>query len=108
MQRQELLGFGSSASGSRGGRIGSSLGSVRSSIRGGGSGSLGSGSRCFGSGGRCCGCCFSGGSSRSGSRCGFFLLAASSEGSSSDHGSQDEGLVHFSFLKREGENLEMP
>ena len=101
VKRQELLGFGSSASSSGGSGICSSLGSVSSSVGGSGSCSLGGRSGGFGSRSRCCGCGFSGGCSRSGSLCRsrFFLLAASSKGSSSDHGSQDEGLVHFSFLK---------
>ena len=100
VKRQELLGFGSSASSSGGGGISSSLGSVCSS----GSCSLGGRSSGFRSRSRCCGCGFCGGCSRSGSLCRsrFFLLAASGKGSSSDHGSQDEGLVHFSFLKGRG------
>lgn len=104
VQRQELLGFGSSASSSGGGGISSSLGSVCSSVSGSGSCSLGSRSSGFRSRSGCCGCGFSGGSCGSGSLCRsrFFLLAASSKGSSSDHGSQDEGLVHFSFLKGRG------
>jgi hypothetical protein len=95
-----------------GSSVGSSLGGVCSSSVGSGSGR----SSCVG--GRCCGSgCVGGGSSRSGfcrsgsGRCGsfsgwcgsggrsLFLLAASGQGCSSDHGSQDQRVLHHSFLE---------
>lgn len=98
----KLLGCGfSSLLGSVGSSVSSLLGGVSSSVSG-GSSSVSSRS-CGSSSGS--GRSFSsrsgsfhsrsGGSSRS-----FFLLAASSQSSSSDHGSQNERLLHDNFLLR--------
>lgn len=113
---QALLGSSSTCSGVGSGlgsffrRLGSSgrsVGGVGGSASSGGisRGGVSSGSRFHGSGrGVFCGHCRRGfhGSSRcfdSGGRHGssFFLLAASDEGSSSDHGSQNERVLHVSF-----------
>lgn len=90
--RKCLLGCGSVSSGGSSGSVGCGSGS-RSGIGRGGSS--------FGSG--CCRCCGLSGSRSgggSGGRCRLFLLAASSQGSSSDQGSDDERLVHFRFSLR--------
>lgn len=96
----KLLGCGfSSLLGSVGSSVSGLLGGISSSVSGGGSSVS---SRSGGSSG------VSGRSSRSGSfhsRSGgssrsFFLLAASSQSSSSDHGSQNERLLHDNFLLR--------
>ena len=116
--KQCLLG-GRGSSGSGGGSsICSSLGCVHSngsrfngsgsSLSRSSSGSLGSRSlsRCSRSShfGWCwCWCWCRSGLNRSGYRCGsrsgLFFFAAGGQRSSSDHGSQDEGLVHCSFPK---------
>ena len=109
----ELLGFGSSASGSGSGGVSSSLGSVSSrsgSVRSSRSGSVRSSRSSFGSGW----------SSRSGfrsrswsscrSRCwsGFFFFTASGQGSSSDQSGQNDGVLHFKFPSWTNKNLEKP
>lgn len=92
-----LLGFGS-ASSSRGSSVSSGLGciSCRSSSVGCRGSSVGSCRRCGFS--RCCG--RSGSFHRCGScgRSGFFLLAASGEGSSSNQSGQNERVLHLGFL----------
>ena len=76
-----ILGGVSSSVGS----AGSGVGSVSSSV-GGASSSVGGRSRSGSFSSRC----------RCGSRCGLFLLATSGQSSSSDHGSQDQGVLHIS------------
>ena len=39
------------------------------------------------------------------SRCGFFFFTASSQGSSGDHGGQNEGLVHVGVSKKVDDNF---
>lgn len=91
----ELLGCGSGSC-SSGGSVSSSLGSVSSCVGSSGC-SLGSGWSGFGSRSHWC---WSRSFHRSWcwSRSGFFLLAASGEGCSSDQGGQNEGVLHWIFL----------
>ena len=110
----ELLGFGSSASGSGSSGVSSSLGSV-SSRSGGvvssrGCSCVGSSRSSFGSSWSC----RSGFSSRSWSSCGswcwsgFFFFTASGQSSSSDQSGQNDGVLHFKFPSWTNKNLEKP
>ena len=102
----ELLGLRSSAGSSSGSSVSSSLGSVSSRSGFSGSGRSGfGGSRSSFRSGRCwswCGC-----SHRSGCSgwSGFFFLTASGQGSSSDQGGQNDGVLHFNFLVGQTKSL---
>ena len=101
----ELLGLRSSAGGSSGSSVSSSLGSVssRSGFSGSSRSSFG-GSRSSFRSGRCWS--WSGGSSGCWSCSGCrFLLTASGQGSSSDQGGQNDGVLHFNFLVGQTKSL---
>lgn len=90
-----LLGSGSASSSGSSGVSGGAC-----SSRSGSSSVCGSSSRSVGGrgSGRCGLSSRSGSSHRSGGRCRLFLLATSSEGSSSDQSSQNDRVLHFGFL----------
>ena len=101
----ELLGLRSSAGGSSGSSVSSSLGSIssRSGFSGSSRSSFGGSRSSFRSGGcwswsRCSSGCWS----CSGCR---FLLTASGQGSSSDQGGQNDGVLHFNFLVGQTKSL---
>ncbi len=103
----ELLGLRSSAGSSSGCSVSSSLGSVSS--RSGFSGSSRSGfggSRSGFRSGRCWS--WSGCSHGSWSWSGFFFFTASGQGSSSDQGGQNDGVLHFKFPSWTDKKLEKP
>ena len=100
----ELLGLRSSAGSSSGSSVSSSLGSVssRSGFSGSSRSGFGGSRSSFRSGGcwSWSGCCH-------GSWCcsWFFFFTASGQGSSSDQGGQNDGVLHFNFLVGQTKSL---